>query len=85
MSDSKSKRVVWSNKISKAAVNAVLSDRWSTYKTSLQYGVPRKTLINHLKSRVFLKNFRTNAIFTLEKEQDFVSRIIKCFEIRRQI
>lgn len=63
------------------AVHDVRRGRLSTYKALVHYGVPRRTIINHLKSGVLHKRLGRNAIFTKEQEKDFVGRIINFSEI----
>ncbi|CAH0730218.1 unnamed protein product, partial [Brenthis ino] len=75
------KRATWSDESLRAAVNDVRSGRLSTYKASAQYGVPRRTIRNHLKSGILHKSLGRNAIFTKEQEKDFVCRIIKFSDI----
>ncbi|XP_046978393.1 uncharacterized protein LOC124544043 [Vanessa cardui] len=81
MSSSKPKRAMWSEENLKAAVNDVSCGRLSSYKASAQYGVPRRTIRNHIKSGILHKSLGRNAIFTKEQEKDFVSRIIKFSEM----
>ncbi|CAH2091012.1 unnamed protein product [Euphydryas editha] len=81
MSPPRRKRATWSEENLIAAVNDVRCGRLSTYKASAQYGVPRRTIRNHLKSGILHKSLGRNAIFTKEQEKDFVNRIIKFAEI----
>ncbi|KAK9873505.1 hypothetical protein WA026_022917 [Henosepilachna vigintioctopunctata] len=71
------KRATRSDESLRAAVNDGRSGRLSTYKASAQYGLPRRTIRNQLKSCILHKSLGRNAIFTKEQEKNFVCRIIK--------
>ncbi|CAG5055326.1 unnamed protein product [Parnassius apollo] len=76
MSPSKQKRATWSEDSLAAAVRAVRNGM-STYKASAQYGIPRRTLRNHVKNGKITKRLGRQTIFTSDQEKDFVKRIIK--------
>ncbi|KAK9881249.1 hypothetical protein WA026_015367 [Henosepilachna vigintioctopunctata] len=75
------KRATWSDESLRAAVDDARSGRLSTYKASAQYGVPRRTIRNHLKCCILHKSLGRNVIFTKEQEKNFVCRIIKFSDI----
>lgn len=57
MSLSKPKRALWTEDNLVAAMRAVRNGT-SSYQASSQYGIPRRTLRNHLKSGVLKKKTR---------------------------
>lgn len=80
MSLSKPKRATWTEDNLAEAVRAV-SRGLSTYKASSQYGIPRRTLRNHVASGNVQKHLGRHTILGKDEERDFVKRIIKFAEL----
>lgn len=53
----------------------------STYKAAAQYGIPRRTLRNHLEIGIFKRTSGRNAVFTKEQEREFVNHVIQFSEL----
>lgn len=77
------KRPPWSTDSLVAALTAVRKGHLSTYKAAAHYGIPRRTLRNHLEARYFgiEKSPVRNAVFTREQEREFVNHVIQFSEL----
>ncbi|KAJ2952374.1 hypothetical protein O0L34_g4658 [Tuta absoluta] len=76
MSLSKPKRATWTEDNLAAAIRAIRNG-CSTYKASSEYGIPRRTLRNHVSSGSVVKRLGRHTVLTPEEENNFVERIIK--------
>ncbi|KAJ2954232.1 hypothetical protein O0L34_g2477 [Tuta absoluta] len=75
------KKSLWTEENLRAAISAVESGI-SSYKASEQYGVPRRTLRDYLRSGgVSKRQLGRKSVFTKTQEADFVKRIIRFAEL----
>ncbi|XP_063633730.1 uncharacterized protein LOC134804559 [Cydia splendana] len=75
------KRALWSEDALASAVQAVQRGILSTYKAAARYGVPRRTIRNHLKSGNLKKTLGRKTILNNDQETDLVNRIIRFADI----
>lgn len=71
----KKRRGLWSLQQLQAAMAAVQGGVLSQRAAAAQYSIPRRTLVNHLKSGKIEKQMGRRTILTTEQENDLAARI----------
>ena len=57
------------------AMNAVLTEKWAVRRAAATFGIPRRTLRNHIASNSFTKVTGRNPVLSLEQELELCKRI----------
>lgn len=64
-----------------AAIKAASQSKLSQRAISEKYGIPRRTLHNHIKSGISLKRLGRKSTLTIDQEKDLKQRILRMAEI----
>nr|CAD7263365.1 unnamed protein product [Timema shepardi] len=81
MSEVNKKRNLWTDGSLEADMKAVQRGQQSQSAASEHYGVPRRTLRNHLKTEKTTKSLGTKSVLTNEQEKNLVERIEKATDL----
>ncbi|XP_018370178.1 PREDICTED: tigger transposable element-derived protein 1-like [Trachymyrmex cornetzi] len=71
----------WNTESMEAALKAVERNKLSQRAICEKYGIPRRTLRNHMKSGTPLKRLGRKSILTIEQEKDLSQRILRMADI----